>query len=160
MSEQNQQVQGGHVIKIMINDKVIGFGRSSTYGQDYGTEGVYALGDIGPLEHVEMRWSSTITLDSYVLNASAVQEASVQLFELMAQGPEEVKTQTKFNLTVLGRNDELVTLLECTASNFSMNFQANQFSGQNATFMAKNVRRGRDSVFQDVNASTSSELVA
>ncbi len=158
MSEQNQQVQGGHLIRMAINDKVVGFGRSSTYNEDFGTQPIHVLGTIAPVEHVEMMWSCTISLDSFKLNASAVQDAAVELFEMVAQGHEEVKTQTKFDLTVLGQGErELCTLLQCTPAGFSMNFNANQFTGQNTTFHALSVRRGDTSTYSNVNSGLSAE---
>lgn len=160
MSEQHQKAQGGHLVKIMINEQLVGFGRSSNIGQDFGVEGVYVLGDVGPQEHVPMRWDGTVSLDSFVIHAGSLDAQTVQLLELIAQGREELKTQTTFNLTYLGRNDEeMFTLLECTPANLNLNVQSNQFTGQNATFKPKDIRRGPTYQFKgDVTQGLGAEL--
>lgn len=161
MSEQNQKVQGGHLVEIRIHENLVGFGRSSNTAQDFGLEGVYALGSIAPHEHTPMRWSGTVSVDSFVINANKLDPQTFQLLDLIAMGHEELKTQTTFNITYLSKtDDELFTVMECTPSNFALNFQANQFSGQNATFMGKEIRRGPNFVFRgNVSQGLGAELV-
>lgn len=143
MAEQFQKGLAGHLVKIMINENLVGFGRSSQVAEDFGLDSMYMLGTIAPQEHVQMRWSGTVSLDTFVINQQALDPQTVQLFELIAQGVDEVKEQATFNFVFLGQNEEeLFTLLECTPSNFSLSLQANQYAGQNATFQAKDKRRG------------------
>lgn len=162
MALQNQKVQGGHVVKILIGAEVVGMGRSSNTAEDFGVDGVYVLGDVAPQEHIPMRWSGTVTIDSFVLNANSLDAQTLQIFELIAAGHEELKQQARFNFTFLGRDDvELFTFLECTPMNFSMNFAANQFTGQNATFAPRGMRRGDTHQFRgDIAQGLGSELPA
>lgn len=159
MSEQYQKGLTGNIVKIMINNNVIGFGRSSNVASDFGLEGMYAIGSIGPHEHAAMRWSGTVTLDSFVINPQVLDPETLQILDLVAHGVEEVKNQTTFNFTFLGKNDEeLFTLYECSPSNFSVNIQANQYVGQNATFLPKDMRRGPSYQFKgDVSQGLGAE---
>lgn len=138
----NQAVQGGHVVKIMAGGKIVGFGRTAQMGQNYGTEGVYCIGAIGPQEHVPLRWDAQITLDQFVIHKKKLGEA-VQLMNLAPHGPDEVLEAGVLNLEILDDQDNtMMVYQECTIANHSYNVTANQFSGQNATFLAKNVQRG------------------
>jgi hypothetical protein len=138
----NQIAQGGHLVKIMAGGLEVGWAKTSSFGQDYGTEGVYALGALGPFEHVPMKWAGTITLDQFVIHRAKMGQA-VQLMNLAPMGPESLPQAGIIDFEVLDENDTtLMVYEECTIQNYSYQMSANAFSGQNASFLAKNVREG------------------
>lgn len=161
MSQQFQKGVTGNIVKIMLNNNVIGFGRSSNVASDFGMEGMYSIGSLGPHEHAPMRWSGTVSLDSFLINRSALDPETLQILDLVAHGVEELKQQTTFNFTFLGKDEEeLFTLYECSPSNFAVSIQANQYVGQNATFLPKDMRRGPSSQFMgDVSQGLGAEAV-
>ena len=138
-----QRIQGGHLVKITVGEKTVGWARTSNLSQDYGVDAVYALGDIGPVEHTALRWSGQITLDQFFIHKKALADAA-QLFDFVPMGPAETMEAGIFNFKVEGRDDEgvILTYEECTATNYTLTQTANQFSGQNATFQARKVTRG------------------
>lgn len=139
---ENQVVQGGHLVKILAGGIEVGWARTSTLAQDYGTEGVYAIGDIGPVEHIPLRWSAQITLDEFVIHRQKINDA-VQLLNLAPMGPEDTLRAGLIDFEILDDTDDLMLLYEsCTISNYQITVTANSLSGQNATFQAKNVIPG------------------
>jgi|GEM_PF-5446469 len=138
----NQVVQGGHMVTIKVGGVEVGLARSSSMTQDYGTEGVYHLHSVGPAEHVPMRWAAQITLDEFVIHTAKLGEAC-QLLNLAPMGPENVLSAGVLRFEILDDQDTTILVYEqCTISNFSLTVTANQLSGQNATFQAKNVTGG------------------
>jgi len=138
----NQIAQGGHLVKIMAGGLEVGWARSSSFSQDYGAEGLYAIGSIGPFEHDPLRWSAQITLDQFVIHRAKMGQA-VQLMNLAPMGPDSTLNAGIMDFEVLDENDTtLMVYEECTIQNYSYSVTANAFSGQNATFLAKNVREG------------------
>ena len=138
----NQIAQGGHVVRIKAGGLIIGYGRSSQFTQDYGTQPLYALGDVAPAEHTPMQWAAQITLDQFVIHQAKLGEA-VQLMNLAPMGPREALDVGLIDFEVLDDVDNTVMVYQgCTVGQFSYQITANQFSGQNATFHAKNVERG------------------
>jgi len=142
MDAANQVVQGGQLVKILAGGLEVGWARSTSLSQDYGTEGVYAIGSIGPIEHDPLRWSATITLDEFVIHRSKMGQA-IQLMNLAPMGPEGALQAGLLDFQVLDANDTVMMVYEnCTIQSYSYQITANAFSGQNATFMAMNVREG------------------
>lgn len=138
----NQIAQGGHLVRIMAGGIEVGWARSSSFSQDYGTEGVYAIGSIAPFEHVPMKWAGSLTLDQFVIHRAKMGQA-VQLMNIAPMGPANTLNAGIIDFEVLDENDAtLMVYEECTIGQYSFSVTANAFSGQNATFMAKNVREG------------------
>jgi hypothetical protein len=138
----NQIAQAGHLVRIMAGGLEVGWARSSSFAQDYGTDGVYVIGALGPVEHVPMKWSGQITLDQFVIHRAKMGQA-VQLMNLAPMGPNSTPLAGIIDFEVLDENDAVVMVYEeCTIQNYSYQVSANAFSGQNATFLAKNVREG------------------
>ncbi len=138
----NQIAQAGHLVKIMAGGLEVGWAKTSSFSQDYGTEGLYAIGSIAPFEHDPLRWAGTITLDQFVIHRAKMGQA-VQLMNLAPMGPENTLQAGVIDFELLDENDAtLMVYEECTIANYSCSVTANAYSGQNATFMAKNVREG------------------
>ena len=142
MDAANQIVQGGQLVKIVAGGLEVGWARSSSFTQDYGTEPVYAIGSIGPIEHDPLRWSATITIDEFFIHRSKLGQA-IQLMNLAPMGPEGALQAGLLDFQVLDATDTVVMVYEnCTIQSYNYTVTANAFSGQNATFLAMNVREG------------------
>ena len=142
MDAANSIVQGGQLIKIIAGGLEVGWARSSSFTQDYGTEAVYAIGSIGPIEHDPLRWSATITLDEFVIHRSKMGQA-IQLMNLAPMGPDGALQAGLIDFQILDATDTVIMVYEnCTIQSYNYTVTANAFSGQNATFLAMNVREG------------------
>lgn len=143
----NQISQSGHLVKIMAGGLEVGWGKSSSFAQDYGTDALYAIGSIAPFEHVPQKWSGTITLDQFVIHRAKMGQA-VQLMNIAPMGPDNTLQAGIIDFEVLDENDATLMVFEdCTIQNYSYQVTANAFSGQNASFLAKNVREGAQPQF-------------
>jgi hypothetical protein len=60
-------VQTANACSILLGDVVLGFGQTMAPSIDFGTEGLYGIGSSKPQELVQLRFTNTITLDSYRL---------------------------------------------------------------------------------------------
>jgi hypothetical protein len=138
----NQIAQAGHLVKIMAGGLEVGWAKSSSFSQDYGTEGLYAIGSVGPFEPDPLRWSAQITLDQFVIHRAKMGQA-IQMLNLAPMGPEDTLRAGVIDFEILDENDTTIMVYEeCTIQSFSYQVNANAFSGQNAVFLAKNVRAG------------------
>lgn len=138
----NQIAQGGHMVKIMAGGFEVGWARTSNLTQDYGTEGLYAIGAVGPFEHAPLRWSAQITLDQFVIHRAKMGQA-VQIMNMAPMGPDNALNAGVIDFEILDANDNTIMVYEqCTIQSFGYSVTANAFSGQNAVFMAKHVREG------------------
>lgn len=138
----NQIAQGGHLVKIMAGGLEVGWARTANTTQDYGTEGLYAVGALGPFEHVPLRWSAQITLDQFVIHRAKMGQA-VQLMNLAPMGPDDTLNAGIIDFEILDENDTvMVVYQQCTIQSYGYQVNANAFSGQNAVFLAKNVQQG------------------
>jgi hypothetical protein len=142
MDAANQIAQGGHLVKILAGGFEVGWARSSSFAQEYGTEPLYAIGSIAPFEHDPLRWSAQITLDQFVIHRSKMGQA-IQLMNLAPMGPNNTLQAGLIDFEVLDENDSVIMVYEnCTIQSYSYQVTANAFSGQNAVFVALNVREG------------------
>lgn len=151
MADANSLVtQAGHLVRILAGGLEVGWARSAQMTQDFGTDGVYSIGNVGPTEHAPLRWSGQITLDEFVIHQNRLGQA-VQAMDLVAIGPEEILRQGVIDFEILDAQDAVIMVYQqCTPVNLSYSVQANAFSGQNTTFMAKSVTRGAGNFDGDV----------
>ena len=63
----NYKVRNANGVAIYVGDQLVGFGQSSTPSIDYGLEGLYGIGTPLPQELQQMKYSMSLTLDSFVL---------------------------------------------------------------------------------------------
>src|ERR1700733_6761074 len=66
------KVQNTNNVVILVGDQVIGFGQSSSFGVDFGTEGIYGIGNAKPQEVQSLKTSITVTLDMFLLTAQGL----------------------------------------------------------------------------------------
>ncbi|AKA61286.1 virion structural protein [Staphylococcus phage Stau2] len=62
-SEAKQSVHTGNTVMIMVKGKPVGRAQSAKGQREYGTTGVYEIGNIMPQEHVYLKYAGTITLE-------------------------------------------------------------------------------------------------
>ena len=140
--EKDQVLQGGHVVRIVIEGQHLGWARSAQLAQDYGTEGVYVISSVAPQEHIPLRWSAQITLAEFYIRMATIVDV-LQIMELAPMGPEELLLAGVITFNLFDSNGtSIVDYEKCTITNQSYDITANALSGQNATFQAKSVVRG------------------
>ena len=91
----NYKVRNANGVSILIGDQVVGFGQSSNPGQDYGTEGMYGIGSAKPQEVQQLKFSMSITLDSFQLT-----DEGIAFFGLTADIG-DILTNNSFNIFLL-----------------------------------------------------------
>ena len=134
----NYKVRNANGVSILIGDQVVGFGQSSNPGQDYGTEGMYGIGSAKPQEVQQLKFSMTITLDSFQLT-----DEGIAFFGLTADIG-DILTNNSFNIFLLDNKGlAWMSYVGCVAVSRNMTIPANQIVTEAMTFMAMDVL-GRD----------------
>lgn len=126
----NQKVESGNTIYLMVNGKIIGRAQGLNARRSFGTQGVYEIGSIMPREHVPLRYEGTATLDRFL-----VKEKSLAEMKLAALG-EEVLKMNVIDIEVHDRlTDNIIRVYRgCTISDYSEVIKVNAICGENATF--------------------------
>jgi hypothetical protein len=138
----NQQAESGHLCRILArtaNGTVpIGWARSASNPQSFGTEGAYVIGSIMPQEHVAQRWSSQITINSF-----RIRKSDLRSLGIIGYG-EEIETLPLLDFEILDKvTGQVIRIMEgCTPTSNNYQITANAFSGEDISFEALNVRAG------------------
>lgn len=125
-----QSVDTGNTVYIMVNGNVLGRAQSLEGERSYGTEGVYEIGSIMPQEHVYLRYEGTITL-----NRLRMKRESLDKLGLGALG-EDILEKGVIDIVVMDNltNQVIIAYRGCTAQDLSESFNANEISTEAATF--------------------------
>lgn len=130
----NYKVRNANGVSLLVGDQVIGFGQSSSPSQDYGTEALYGIGSAKPQEIQQLKFSQTITLDSFQLTDEGLAFFGV---------PQELGTilcNNQFNIFVLDNVGKAIrAYVGAVAQNQNINIPANQIVTENITFIAIDV---------------------
>lgn len=127
----DQTVHSGSTILLMIKNKIVGRAQGIDGRRSFGTEGVYEIGSVMPVEHVINRYDGTATLDRFF-----VKKKSLADLKLAALG-EEVLQLDLLDIVIVSKEDNSIirAYRGCTISDYSETFRANAIAGENATFM-------------------------
>ena len=130
MNVLNQTVAAGHTILIQYNGSTIGKAQGLDGDRDFGTENVYEIGTMMPVESVNNKYQGTLTLDRFFVRNNDLVAVGI------ASLGEEVLTKGLLTIVVLDKytGKTLRTYRRCTISNYRETFRANSIAGENATF--------------------------
>lgn len=125
-----QQVLTGNIIKLMIGGKEVGLGQTLDGRRSFGTEPVHGIGNFMPVEHVQLRYEGTVTLDRFFLR-----NADLRSLGLAALGVEILNLGIIDILVVDNVSNKVIRqYIGCTLSDYTETVRANAIAGENATW--------------------------
>ncbi|MHB1954211.1 MAG: hypothetical protein ACYCOU_10740 [Sulfobacillus sp.] len=128
------RVRNANSLIMLLGDQEIGFGQTTSASIDFGTDALYGIGSAKPQENQQLRFSPSITLDSFSLTKEGL---SVLGYPSTIDA---VLANNTFNFFLMDADgNPVVTYVGCTASNFSLNVPANQPVTESVTFLALDV---------------------
>ena len=135
--ESKQTVHSGHTIQIQIGTTVVGKAQGLEGERSFGTEGVYEIGSIMPVEHVNNRYEGSLTLERFFVRTSDDQKGDLVKAGYASLG-EEVLKRDIITIAVYDKTVNPPTLIRsyegCTIVNYRETFRVNAIAGENATF--------------------------
>lgn len=137
-SAANQTVHSGQTVRLKIAGKEVGRIQSGNGNRSFGQQGVYQLGSIMPQEHVATQYQGGFTVDAFYLRKSSLAELG-----LLAYG-EEILTMDVIDIEVTDNvtNKTVIVYEGCSLDSCSETFSVGAISGQNASWVYLNARRG------------------
>lgn len=141
---QEQTVHTGNSIYLMIADEkgkyqVVGRAQGLSADRSFGTEPVYEIGSIMPVEYVYNRYEGSVRIERFFVDKKSLKDLG------FAALGEDILKMNKLNIVVVSKKDNSIirAYLECCLANYSEDFRANAIAGENATFL---YRRAADSL--------------
>jgi hypothetical protein len=130
-SLKDQTVHTGASILLMIDNKVVGRAQGVDGRRSFGTEGIYEIGDIMPVEHVHNRYEGSVSVEKFY-----VKKKSLKDLGLAALGV-EVLNLPIIDIVIVSKEDNSIirAYRGCSISDYSESFRANAIAGENATFL-------------------------
>jgi len=130
----SQQTISANMIEITAKNKRLGRAQNASSEIQYGTQGVYEIGDIFPQEHVYLRYEGTITLEHALLYKQSL--ADLHLAPLGA----DVLGTGVINIIIKDKTHKgsiIAAYIGCTAQNYSVSVRANEILSEtlNMTFL-------------------------
>lgn len=129
-----QQTITANMIEITYGGNKLGRAQNASSEVQYGTQGVYEIGDIFPQEHVYLRYEGTITLEHAMLSKQSLADMHLAPLgaDVLATGTTNIVIKDKING---GRI--IAAYLGCTAQNYSVSVRANEILSEtlNMTFL-------------------------
>lgn len=127
-------VLNGNACAMLVGDLVVGFGQTASPGLGFGTESLHGIGSAKPQEIQQLKFSPTISLDSFMLTREGLARFGVTS-SWMA-----ILANNAFNIYAMDSSGlPLFTYVGCVAENFSANIPANQPVTQQTSFQAMDV---------------------
>jgi hypothetical protein len=131
MAEQSkQQVATGNILQLVIKGKVVGLAQTADGRRGFGTEPVHGIGNFMPVEHVQLRFDGTVTVDRFF-----IRNEDLRSLGLAALGS-DVLDLGIIDMLVIDRVSKKVLrqYIGMTISDYSETFRANAVCGENATW--------------------------
>ena len=125
-----QQVATGNILQLVIGGKVVGLAQTVDGRRSFGTEPVHGIGNFMPVEHVQLRFDGTLTVDRFFIRI-----ADLRSLGLVAVGS-DILSLGVVDILVIDTvsNKVLRQYVGCTVSDYTETFRANAICGENATF--------------------------
>ena len=132
----NPQFLTGNAVVILIGSQEIGFGQSSTYNIGFGAEQFYQIGTAKPGEIQQLRYSPSVTIDSFLLT-----KAGLSAFGYPGSTPlRDILANNKFNIHLTDyQNNVVFIFVGCTAGSINTNAPANAQITEAIDFVALDV---------------------
>lgn len=130
-TQMQNSVRNTNEVVLIVGDQVVGFGQSSSFGIDFGTEGLYGIGNVKPQEIQQLKSSLTVSLDMFQLTNAGL--------AYLGQPSDiaEVLANNQFNISIMDASGNPIrTAIGCTAQNVSISMSANQPITEAISFLA------------------------
>lgn len=126
----NQTVHTGNTIYLMINNQIIGRAQSIRGERSYGTQGVYEIGSIMPVEHVYLRYEGSFTLERF-----RMKKESLDQLGLAALG-EDILQKDIIDIHVMDNlTKQVVTTYHgCSCVSLDDSFSANEMASESSNW--------------------------
>ena len=72
----NVQTHAGHTVLLKLGGELVGRAQTANARRTFGTQGIYEIGSIMPVEHIPLRYEGSVTLDRFLIRLSNDQSAS------------------------------------------------------------------------------------
>lgn len=125
-----QQVATGNILQIVIGGQVVGLAQTADGRRGFGTEPVHGIGNFMPVEHVQLKYAGTLTMDRFF-----IRNADLRSLGLAALGADVLNLGIVDILVIdTVSNKVLRQYIGCTIGEYSETWRANAIAGENATF--------------------------
>ena len=117
-----QQTVSSNMIEIAYAGTRLGRAQNASSEIQYGTQGVYEIGDIFPQEHVYLKYEGTLTLERAMLIKQSLADLG-----LAGLGADILSTGT-VNITIKDKTNGgriIAAYIGCTGQNYSLRVEAN-----------------------------------
>jgi len=127
----DQTVHAGHTINIRIGTTIVGRAQGIDGERNFGTEGVYEIGSIMPVEHINMRYEGSFSIERFFVRDNDLVKIGLGALgeEVLRKGVLTVEILDKIKGTVVRAYHG------CTIANYRETFRVGSIAGENATFM-------------------------
>lgn len=124
-----QTVHTGNTALIKIDGVAVGRAQGFNPSTDYGTQGVYELGTIMPVEHVYLRYEGRISFERFMMRRENL--ASLGYVGL----GEDILKKDIIDIEVQDKEtgETIAAYRGCTFANYDARHQANAIAGESAT---------------------------
>lgn len=129
-TQNNQSVQSGNTIYLMINGKVVGRAQNIRGERSFGTQPVHEIGSIMPVEHVYLRYEGTFTLERFRMK----KENLIQM-GLGAMG-EEILQRDVIDIHVMDNitKQVITTYNGCSCVSMDESYATGEIASENSTW--------------------------
>lgn len=128
------KAQNSNNVVIMVGDIPIAFAQTSAQGIDFGTDMLYGIGTAKPQEIQQLKFTPTISVDSFVLTNQGLTGFSVPSNFV------SILANNSFDIHVMAADGTiLLTFVQCVANNYNQNVPTNAIITQTVTFQAMDV---------------------
>lgn len=129
------KVANANACSILIGDVVVGFGQTMAPSLDFGAEGLYGIGSSKPQELQQLRFTNTITLDSYRLTAEGNKFFGVPTTPLWT-----ILANNYLDFYLLDETGTaFIAFVSCVAQTNNLNIAANTPITEGMSFLALDV---------------------
>jgi len=125
-----QQIVTGNILQLTIGGKEVGLAQTADGRRSFGTEPVHGIGNFMPVEHVQLRFDGTVTVDSFF-----IRNKNLRALGLAALGS-DILSLGVINMLVIDKVTKKVIrkYTSMTLSDMTETFRANAICGENATW--------------------------
>lgn len=64
---ENVQTHAGHTVVLKLGGYLVGRAQTANARRTFGTQGVYEIGSIMPVEHIPLRYEGSVTMDKFFI---------------------------------------------------------------------------------------------
>lgn len=122
-----QKALSANMVVIKADGHIIGMCQNFRSQTGYGTQGVYEIGSIMPIEHDHLRYEGTFSMERFVMNKDDIFEAG-----LIGLG-EDILEKCTIDIEEYDKHNErtLKVYRGCTFSNYESTHSVNAITGAN-----------------------------